>query len=523
VRRFLRCFLIALLTLALSMDAARACWFLRARRQCRPVAVSRPCPPPAWSRCGEVQVGEWAVSDGCCQPSACPPAPGCCAGGLAANHEPAAASDPVSVERVGEGAGRSVVQEQPTEAIGGQRPAAVAGSPAPETPAAWAADAVKPASNDEPLPDLEPVEPRETSSLLDQEPVATVADAELDVRANDLPDEAFRRDEAADAGPPLPPAADSPAAGRVDGFRRLAVEADELAVEADELVDETAEIVDETDELAVETDEMVEEAAELADEADALAGEAAEETPDDETPARRPLPPLPGIDDEPAAEEAADPAPESDPNLFEEFEEGSAAGNDVEDEMADEEADEEAGLFTDEDEPVRPAQPVIDEPADVAGGDELDAADDEPAMADDEGFTADDDEAPMADDDEGDAAEPADLPVEPEDEPLPADENDPFAEDDDSEDLAAAEPLRRWIHASGTYSLVARLRDVAGDGSCLLEADARLIRVPLENLSGHDRDYIRAAGVRLAALRDARARAAAAAATGPQATDTAGL
>jgi hypothetical protein len=71
---------------------------------------------------------------------------------------------------------------------------------------------------------------------------------------------------------------------------------------------------------------------------------------------------------------------------------------------------------------------------------------------------------------------------------------------------------------------VARLIEVEADGSCLLETESRQIRVPVANLSGHDRDYLRAAGVRLAALREARERAAAAAATStPQATDTAGL
>ncbi|MFM7245733.1 MAG: hypothetical protein ACKO40_16380 [Planctomycetaceae bacterium] len=43
MRRCLHAFLVAVLILSLSMDAARACWFLR--RGCRPVA-------PAWSTCG---------------------------------------------------------------------------------------------------------------------------------------------------------------------------------------------------------------------------------------------------------------------------------------------------------------------------------------------------------------------------------------------------------------------------------------------------------------------------------------
>lgn len=43
MRRCLHAFLVGVLVLSLSMDAARACWFLR--RGCRPVA-------PAWSTCG---------------------------------------------------------------------------------------------------------------------------------------------------------------------------------------------------------------------------------------------------------------------------------------------------------------------------------------------------------------------------------------------------------------------------------------------------------------------------------------
>lgn len=56
VRRCLHAFLVAVLVLSLSMDAARACWFLR--RGCRPVA-------PAWSTCvadhGIVSGDAWTV------------------------------------------------------------------------------------------------------------------------------------------------------------------------------------------------------------------------------------------------------------------------------------------------------------------------------------------------------------------------------------------------------------------------------------------------------------------------------
>ena len=71
--------------------------------------------------------------------------------------------------------------------------------------------------------------------------------------------------------------------------------------------------------------------------------------------------------------------------------------------------------------------------------------------------------------------------------------------------------------------MVAKLVDVAGDGSCVLETDGRQIRVPLDNLSDHDRDYVRDAGVRLAAVKGMQERAAEAASmAAPAATDTAG-
>ncbi|MFM1903062.1 MAG: y domain 1, partial [Planctomycetota bacterium] len=68
---------------------------------------------------------------------------------------------------------------------------------------------------------------------------------------------------------------------------------------------------------------------------------------------------------------------------------------------------------------------------------------------------------------------------------------------------ASSEPVRRWIHARGNRSLVARLVDLPDADSCLLETAGRRIRVPLEQLSDHDQRYVRRTGERLAAVRAA--------------------
>jgi hypothetical protein len=81
--------------------------------------------------------------------------------------------------------------------------------------------------------------------------------------------------------------------------------------------------------------------------------------------------------------------------------------------------------------------------------------------------------------------------------------------------------VRRWIDVTGTASMVATLIEVGADGRCVLETRGRRIAVPVENLSTHDRDYVRQAGVRLAKLRADKAGETAAAAPAP--TDTAGL
>ena len=70
--------------------------------------------------------------------------------------------------------------------------------------------------------------------------------------------------------------------------------------------------------------------------------------------------------------------------------------------------------------------------------------------------------------------------------------------------------------------MVATLIEVGADGRCVLESRGRRFAVPVENLSGHDRDSVRQAGVRLAKLKGEGTGETAAAAT-PAPTDTAGL
>ena len=478
MRRCLHAFLIAILSLALSMDAARACWFLRTRKQCRPIATT--CPPPAWSGCSEtVVVREWVAADGCCPPVACETIATCCGEG---GSDVVSVGSAVAVEQVGEEA-QSVVVDQPTPAAaadsvatGGIEPVA---PPLPELRSLRVGDAVVPASNDQPVSDP---------------PAAVPAVNEGPAEADPAPaDEPEMREDAVLPVEPLP---------------------------------------------GDPTDVPI----------------PAEETP----PA---VPPIPGLDDdEPPMEEDADPADEpapapeptpeptpepaepAEPNLFEEFEDEDAPAG--EEEMTDEEeasnpfADDEPEVAAaDEEMADEPSDPLADEPlpADADPFDDAPSEDpetlDEPGpLEEDEVMVDDSEELPAADagEDEPAPADPFadDEPAPPtdDDEPLPAADDEPEPEPAAGEDpFASAEPKRRWIHASGAHSLVATLVDVAGDGSCVLETDGRQIRVPLDNLSGHDRDYVRDAGVRLAAVKGMQERAAEAASTAaPAATDTAG-
>jgi hypothetical protein len=156
-------------------------------------------------------------------------------------------------------------------------------------------------------------------------------------------------------------------------------------------------------------------------------------------------------------------------------------------------------------------------PSEPADSEDLFGETDAPAPA-----AADGEPSKPAADDPFDASESEPSPTPDAADPVePAQPASPATEGDD---FVTAEPKRRWIHASGATSLVATLVDVADDGTCVLDTQGQRLRVPLENLSAHDRDYVGGAAVRIAARRDAKERAIKSQATrAPAATDTAGM
>ncbi len=246
------------------------------------------------------------------------------------------------------------------------------------------------------------------------------------------------------------------------------------------------------------------------------------------------------VEPEPAAETKPAPPVEPEPeavNIFEELEaEGGSAAIADEEVMTEEPAVDPFGS-----EPTEPATTSADAAeaaAEPAVSDPFAA--DEPAVIDGEAMAdevAEADAEPVAEpaaSEEAASEEPAASasdPIDPfaggagSEEPAAAGGEPAALGDDPADDpFAAVEPLRRWIDASGTGSIVATLLDVTSAGNCVLETRGRQIVVPLEKLSGHDRDYVHRAGVRLAKLRGERqAEETAAAAAAPAPGDTAGL
>ena len=53
-------------------------------------------------------------------------------------------------------------------------------------------------------------------------------------------------------------------------------------------------------------------------------------------------------------------------------------------------------------------------------------------------------------------------------------------------------PLRRWVDETGLHATVGRFVAVRDDAVEIRKSNGRLIRVPLERLSEHDRDYVAA-------------------------------
>ncbi|MEI6635071.1 MAG: hypothetical protein WCO99_00775 [Planctomycetota bacterium] len=112
-------------------------------------------------------------------------------------------------------------------------------------------------------------------------------------------------------------------------------------------------------------------------------------------------------------------------------------------------------------------------------------------------------DAPLSDAPLPDAAAPP-MPEPPaaDNAPVPASEEpaaDEPATEDPFEAAGANEPVRRWIDRTGGYAVVGTLVAVGEDGTCELAAAGRRLRVSIEALSDHDRDYARQATTRLTA------------------------
>jgi hypothetical protein len=186
--------------------------------------------------------------------------------------------------------------------------------------------------------------------------------------------------------------------------------------------------------------------------------------------AQAPAEPEPMIEEEPAA--AIEPPAVEESNMFEEVERAGGPTAPI-DEVAPFPAD--APLS---DAPPMP-EPAAADNAPEPAGDE--PAADEPAT--DEPAT----EEPATDEPATD--EPAT------DEPA----TDEPATEDPFDAAGANEPVRRWIDRTGGYAVVGTLVAVGEDGTCELAAAGRRLRVSIEALSDHDRDYARRATTRLTA------------------------
>ena len=193
---------------------------------------------------------------------------------------------------------------------------------------------------------------------------------------------------------------------------------------------------------------MLQPASEAVQQTTALAPNDSAKAKEPEVPAApAPAEPEPMIEEEPAA--AIEPPAVEEPNMFEEVE---RAGG-----------------------PTAPIDAVTPFPADAPLSDAAAPPMPEPPAADN---------APEPASEEPASEEPA------ADEPAT---EDPF-------DAAGAnEPVRRWIDRTGGYAVVGTLVAVGEDGTCELAAAGRRLRVSIEALSDHDRDYARQATTRLTA------------------------
>jgi len=496
VRRCLHAFLTALLAVSLLAAPARACWRSRQSRPCRPVYAMPSCPPATWYE-SRPCAGVVVVVEQVCQPVSV-----CC-------------GEPVVVAETHAHALPTVVAGEAEVTNGAAPPAAVADRAMP-TPAVAETETHEPGlERIAPPPALEPAGGVTPAS--NEQPVLepTLAGPPQTDAVPAVPDD---RDMQEDAGEPEGVAGTG---GSTDPEQPLSADA---AADAPAVADESQPNEPPMEEAVAAEEPPAEPPSapspdpEPAPAADPEPAPAAEPDPEPE-PAAEPEPePAPPAEPEPAP--AAEPDPEPEPgNIFDEFDE----------------------LDADESEESPAGEAAMAEPAADPFGEEsagADGTETPEAVAEDALAPAADELDPVpsagaAAEEIIENSEPEAVPQPVEAEPTDGDAGatDPFpaaevpaveAEEQPAADfLATSEPLRRWIDATGTASIVATLVDV-GEGGCVLETRGRRVVVPFGKLSQHDRDYVRRAGIRLANSRSQEAGDTAAAAA-PAPTDTAGL
>lgn len=466
MRRCLHSFLVGVLTLSLTMDTARACWY--ARRGCRgPMPVAAPCQPSAFAPCPSPSA-PWSYAGGCVVVVISDVAVDAACGMPLVDHG-CGCGAPVfeSAGRIVEG---GVVVTSPAESVvaGSQldegpapsrpTPAEQVVAPPPtavEPPVAPPADVPPQVAAEPEIPALEPAgepavdEVRQTTALTEEQPPTEAMPSSTEPEHEPVtPAEPSEESEGEPLGEEPPPA----------------------AAEEEEPAPMAEEDVPAADEAPVEPEPSVPE----------------------------PVEPAPAEPEEPAEPQAPE-----EPNIFEEVDAGAI------DEAT--EPAEPAPL----DEPASEAEPAVDEEMPTEEGAEpaeegSDAAVDEsepteePVAAADEPVTADE-EAAADPEPTADEEQPADDAA--------AGEEPPAAADPFESTTRSREPSRRWIDRTGRYAVVGTLVTVRADGTCVLASGDRLLVVPLDGLSGHDRDYAQRAATRLAAGR----------AAAPESGDTAGL
>lgn len=466
MRRCLHSFLVGVLTLSLTMDTARACW--HARRGCRvPMPVATPCPPFACAPCPPAPAA-WAHAGGCVVVDVVVISDVAVDGayGMPLVGHGCGCGAPVieTVDMIVEGA---VVVTSPAETVGGASPRTEAQLPSQPTPAE---QVVAPPS---------PVEP----------PVAPPVDVAPEV--------------AAEPNIPALEPAGEPAVDEVRQTTALTEEQPQTEEMPPSPEDETAP-VEEPSEVPLGEEPPPPAAAE--EEPAPMAEE--EMPPADDVPAEsEPAAPEPAepVPAEPA--EPAEPQAPEEPNIFEEVDAGAI---DEAAEPVEPEAAEPAPLDEPMDEAEADGEMPAEEGAEPAVEGTNAAVDEgepaaEPALADEETVTTDDESASADPEPTGGEDQPAADAAAGEE---PAAVADPF-----DSTTRSREPSRRWIDRTGRYAVVGTLVTVRADGTCVLAAGDRLLVVPLDGLSGHDRDYAKRAATRLAAAR----------AAAPETGDTAGI